>query len=176
MPTETPFRNTSYSRPSLLGIVALAIAILISGAMIGAATAQDIATPVVDATPVVVDTACESTSPGVGAEPWIRTELYFGTRLPDGSELTADQWADFLDAEITPRFPDGLTVLEGYGQFLNSQGVIAGETSVVLIIFYPAEFVEESSAALEEIRDVYETEFDQESVLRVDSEPVCVSF
>jgi len=84
MRIETPFRNPSYPRSGVPGIVALAIAILISGAMIGAATAQDLATPVVDATPVVVDTACESTSPGVGAEAWIRTELYFGTTLPDG--------------------------------------------------------------------------------------------
>ncbi|MBA3379108.1 MAG: DUF3574 domain-containing protein, partial [Chloroflexia bacterium] len=34
----------------------------------------------------------------------------------------------------------------------------------------------DSSAAIEEIRDAYETAFQQESVLRVDSEPVCVSF
>lgn len=176
MRTETPCRNTSYSRSGVLGIVVLALTILMSGTLIGAAAAQDVATPVVEATPVVVDDSCEATSPGVGAEAWIRSELYFGTTLPDGSEMTADQWADFLDAEITSRFPDGLTVLEGYGQFLNSEGIIAGETSIVLIIFHPAEFVDESSAALEEIRDLYEAEFDQESVLRVDSEPVCVSF
>ncbi len=176
MHTETPFRNTSYSRSAVPSIVALAIAILMSGTMFSAASAQDVATPVVEATPEGVANVCEATSPGVGAEPWIRTELYFGTTLPDGSEMTADQWADFLDAEITPRFPDGLTVLEGYGQFLNSEGIIAGETSIVLIIFHTGEFVDESSASIEEIRDLYEDEFDQESVLRVDSEPVCVSF
>ncbi|MDQ3656296.1 MAG: DUF3574 domain-containing protein [Chloroflexota bacterium] len=176
MHTETPFRHTSYSRSAVPGIVALAIAILMSGTMFSAASAQDVATPVVEATPEGVANMCEATSPGVGAEPWIRTELYFGTTLPDGSEMTADQWADFLDAEITPRFPDGLTVLEGYGQFLNSEGIIAGETSIVLIIFHPGEFVDESSVSIEEIRDAYETAFEQESVLRVDSEPVCVSF
>lgn len=46
----------------------------------------------------------------------------------------------------------------------------------MLIIFHPGEFVDESSASIEEIRDLYEGTFDQESVLRVDSEPVCVSF
>lgn len=171
MPAAPPFRRPSYPRPALLGIIAMAIALLVSGT----AAAQD-ATPVVDATPGSAANVCEAISPGVGAEPWIRTELYFGTTLPDGTELAGEVWADFLDEEITPRFPDGLTVLEGYGQFLNSEGIIAGETSIVLIIFHPGEFVEESSAAIEEIRDVYETQFEQESVLRVDSEPVCVSF
>jgi len=153
----------------------MVVAILVSVAFASAAAAQG-ATPVVDGTPVPVTNGCEDLAPGVGAEPWIRTELYFGTTLPDGSEMTGEQWGEFLDAEITPRFPDGLTVLEGYGQFLNSEGVIAGETSIVLIIFHPGEFVDESSAAIEEIRDLYETEFEQESVLRVDAEPVCVSF
>ncbi len=171
MDTGATVRNTSYSRRGALGIIAIAFAILMSGA-----TAAQVATPVVEGTPAAPANTCEATSPGVGAEPWIRTELYFGTTLPDGSEMTAEQWAGFLDAEITPRFPDGLTVLEGYGQFLNSEGVIAGETSIVLIIFHPGEFVDESSASIEEIRDLYEVEFDQESVLRVDSEPVCVSF
>ncbi len=132
------------------------------------------------ATPVAADTPeeadCEATSPGVGAEPWIRSELYFGTNMPDGSAITAEDWQAFLDEEITPRFPAGLTILEGYGQFLNAEGVIKAEGSIVLIIFHPAEGVVESSAALEEIRDVYEEQFDQESVLRADSEPVCISF
>jgi len=177
MHTETPFRNTSYSRSAVPGIVALAIAILMSGTMFSAASAQDVATPVVEATPEGGANVCEATSPGVGAEPWIRTELYFGTTIPnDGGDVSDAEWNAFLDEEITPRFPDGLTVLEGYGQFLNSRGVIAEEDSIVLIIFHPGEFVDESSAAIEEIRDAYEVEFDQESVLRVDSEPVCVSF
>jgi hypothetical protein len=67
-------------------------------------------------------------------------------------------------------------VLEGYGQFLNAAGTIAAEESIVLIIFYPVDAVEGSSAALEEVRDAYEVQFDQESVLRVDAAPVCVSF
>jgi hypothetical protein len=148
-------------------------AIGISGAT-AASSRQEGATPVA-ATPVA-ETACDVSAPGVGAEAWIRSELYFGTTMPDGSEITAEDWQAFLDEEITPRFPAGLTILEGYGQFLNSQGVIAAEESIVLIIFRPADTSEADSAALEEIRDAYETQFDQESVLRADSEPVCISF
>jgi hypothetical protein len=139
-----------------------------------AVMAQGAATPV-GATPVAA-TACDALAPGTGAEAWVRYELYFGTSMPDGSEVPEQAWRTFLDEEITPRFPDGLTVLEGYGQFLNSQGVIIQETSIVLIIFVPADAVAESSASIEEIRDAYETQFDQESVLRADSAPVCISF
>lgn len=143
-------------------------------ASLSMAMQDDAATPVA-ATPVVQDD-CEGLAPGVGSEPWVRAELYFGTTMPDGSEITDEAWQEFLDEEITPRFPDGLTVLEGYGQFLNSQGVIAAEESIVLIIFYPLDAATESSENLEEIRDAYETQFDQESVLRADSAPVCISF
>ncbi len=177
MHVEPSFRSTSYPRSAVLGIIAMAFAILMSATIVSAASAQAVATPVVEGTPAVAENACDATSPGVGAEPWIRTELYFGTTIPnDGGDVSDAEWNAFLDEEITPRFPDGLTVLEGYGQFLNSRGVIAEEDSIVLIIFYPGEFVEDSSAAIEEIRDAYETAFQQESVLRVDSEPVCVSF
>lgn len=144
------------------------------GAGLIAMAAQEAATPVMD--PPAVPDVCDAIAPGVGAEPWIRTELYFGTTMPDGTTITDGDWQEFLDEEITPRFPAGLTVLEGYGQFLTSQGVIAEEESIVLIIFYPAGAVEASSASLEEIRDAYEEEFEQESVLRADSEPVCISF
>jgi hypothetical protein len=174
-------------RPVPLLLIALCLAAMLgaSGAFVAGASpapgsgphamlAQDAATPVV-ATPISGG-SCDALAPGTDAEPWIRAELYFGTSKPDGSVVPESAWRTFLDEEITPRFPAGLTVLEGYGQFLTSKGVITKETSIVLIIFYPADSVAESSASLEEIRDAYETQFDQESVLRADSEPVCISF
>ena len=49
---------------------------------------------------------------------WIRSELYFAVGNEDGTGVIDEaQWRAFLDAEVTPRFPDGLTVLEGYGQW-----------------------------------------------------------
>ncbi len=172
----------------LVGVVLIAIMI---GAVAGPLGATSSSAPATggdqgkvmmaqDGTPVVaspiVSGGCDDLAPGVGSEAWIRTELYFGTTKPDGSPLTDEEWQEFLDEEITPRFPAGLTVLTGYGQFLNSSGVIAQEGSIVLILFYPTDDVEESSASIEEIRDAYEVAFEQESVLRADSAPVCISF
>lgn len=172
--------RTTSPRRRLRGIVPLLFAILLvasiaEGAGSAAASSrQESATPIA-ATPAATST-CDAAAPGVGSEPWIRSELYFGTTMPDGSPISDEAWQTFLDEEITPRFPAGLTILEGYGQFLNARGVIAAEDSIVLIIFRPADSTDADSASLEEIRDAYETQFDQESVLRVDSEPVCISF
>jgi hypothetical protein len=103
------------------------------------------------------------------AETWNRTELYFGSSKPDGSVVSEKKFQRFVDEEVTPRFPDGLTVLTGNGQFKNSAGVILKERSMVLILLYPLEPNDSSSMKIEEIREAYKSAFQQESVLRVDS-------
>ncbi|MGE5767111.1 MAG: DUF3574 domain-containing protein [Bacteroidota bacterium] len=109
-----------------------------------------------------------------GAFPMARLELYFGTQRPGGAPVTDAEWAAFLDEEVTPRFPDGLTVLTGNGQWRNSKGVVTKETSAVLVILY--EPSAEKEAAIEDIRAAYKDRFDQESVMRVDGPTQCVSF
>src|SRR5262245_46344247 len=52
------------------------------------------------------------------ASPFIRTELYFGRNKPDGTEVSRKEFDGFLSGFVTERFPDGLTVLNGRGQFL----------------------------------------------------------
>ena len=101
-------------------------------------------------------------------EVWARSELYFGSQKPDGSIVTEQEFVGFIDAEVTPRFPDGLTLLTGYGQFRNAVGTIIKERSMVLILFYPLQ-TETANHRIEEIRDAYKYAFQQESVLRVDS-------
>jgi uncharacterized protein DUF3574 len=113
----------------------------------------------------------------VAAAPFVRTELFFGARKPDGGEVSETEWEAFLDKVITPEFPDGLTVLVGKGQFRGSDGVVIEERSVVLILLYPLRARRESGRKIEKIRAAYKRDFRQESVLRVDAAaPVCVSF
>lgn len=97
-----------------------------------------------------------------------RTELYFGSEKPDGSEVTAQEFEQFVDSEVTPSFPDGLTYLTGDGQFRSSSGDIIEERSYVLILLYPLND-RNANSEIEEIREHYKREFAQESVLRVDS-------
>ena len=53
------------------------------------------------------------------AQGWVETKLYFGLGLAgDASSGVGEQgWRAFLDAEVTPRFPDGLSVVDVYGQW-----------------------------------------------------------
>lgn len=111
------------------------------------------------------------------AETFIRTELFFGRRKPDGTEVSQEEFADFLNATVTPAFPDGLTVLDGIGQFRGADGRIVQEKAKVLILLYPAQIRRLSSQKIERIRNAYKNRFQQQSVLRVDGIlPVKVSF
>jgi hypothetical protein len=102
-----------------------------------------------------------------------RLELLFGAGRKDRGEVGEGEWRAFLDEEITPRFPDGLTVLTGYGQWRNSAGQVAKETSRMLIVWYQP--TADSDARIDAVRSAYKTRFGQESVLRADGTS-CVSF
>lgn len=108
-----------------------------------------------------------------GARLWQRTELYFGLSKPDGSRISEAEYQAFLDQEVTPRFGEGFTVLNGNGQFRGANGEIVREPSKVLVLFYS--LGDAKSAAADEVRAAYRTQFQQESVLRVDA-PSCVGF
>jgi Protein of unknown function (DUF3574) len=160
----------SSARPSPR-VFALSFAILV-GALSGASFAPAALGQVAPARSEQSDQVCPSR-----ADPWARTELFFGSSKPDGTAVTEAEFTRFLDEEITPRFPEGLTLLTGLGQFRGSSGVIVRERSMLLILLYPRTAATSSSVKIEEIRDLYERRFQQESVLRADDRvPVCVSF
>jgi hypothetical protein len=120
---------------------------------------------------------CRGRAEPSGVAPFFRTELYFGSNKPDGSAVTPEEFQRFVDNEITPRFPDGLTLLTGLGQFRGSSGVIQKERSMLLILLYPVDTARRSGEKIEQIRTAYERAFQQESVLRADEPlPECVSF
>lgn len=101
-------------------------------------------------------------------EVWVRTELFFGSDRPDGSVVTEAEFRQFINEQITPRFPDGLTLLVGTGQFRGSTGVIVQERSMLLILLYPLQ-MRNGNRKIEEIREAYRRIFHQESVMRVDN-------
>lgn len=98
--------------------------------------------------------------------PVARTELFFGLARPGGSAVTAQEFQQFVDQEVTPRFPAGLTLLGGSGQFRNANGDTIKENAKLLILLYPPE--RDSSEKIDTIRMAYVRSFQQESVLRVD--------
>ena len=108
-----------------------------------------------------------------GATALARLELLFGMGKLDGGEVSDGEWRAFLDAEVSPRFPDGLMVLTGQGEWRSKVGRRAKEKTRVIEIWYrPAA---DSDAKIEAIRAAYKARFGQESVMRVDGVS-CVSF
>ena len=103
----------------------------------------------------------------------LKDELYFGLTKPGGEIVSESEWQEFVSAVITPRFREGLTVLDGSGQFLNSSGMLIRENSKIVILIY--EKSPEKNRAVNEIIENYKRTFQQESVLRATSE-VKVSF
>lgn len=102
------------------------------------------------------------------AEKFLRTELYFGRSKPDGTSVSDNDWNRFLADIVTPRFPDGFTILRATGQYREKSGKIITEPSSVLIFLYPRKARTESRSKIEEIRAAYVKQFNQESVLRMD--------
>jgi hypothetical protein len=99
---------------------------------------------------------------------WIRTELYFGMNRRDGASVTDSQWQTFVSQEVTPRFPKGFTVVPADGQYMDQSGNMTIEHSRVLVILHADNA--DARHKIAEICSLYCKQFDQESVMRVDSE------
>ena len=110
----------------------------------------------------------------LAGKPFHRTEVLLGLSKPDGSTVTEAEFQRFIDTEVTPRFPDGFTVVAGSGQFKGSDGAIVQESARVLVVLHPVAD-SRSSQSIEEIRASYKYHHQQHSVARVDGES-CASF
>jgi hypothetical protein len=104
---------------------------------------------------------------------FMRTELVFGMSRSSGPDITETEFQGFVDDQITPRFPEGLTVLSGNGQFKDASGTIVQEKAKLLVLLYP--LTKQSIKLVEDVRAEYKAIFQQQSVLRID-EQMCVSF
>ena len=102
-----------------------------------------------------------------------QTTLYFGLNRPAGEAITGQEWQQFVDQDVTPRFRDGLTVFDARGQWLGNDGKVAREASKALMLIHGKDAQSESN--IEALRGIYKTRFAQESVMRID-QPVCVQF
>lgn len=110
-----------------------------------------------------------------GLETATVAELFFGRNAGDRLRVTEADWTRFLDEEVTPRFPDGLTVTDSAGQWRDgTAGRTVREPGKVLTVVMPHP-APDAPGKLGAVIDAYKRRFDQQSVLRVLS-PACVSF
>ena len=103
-----------------------------------------------------------------------RTELYLGMSTPDGATVSDAEFQRFVDSQVSPRLPEGFTIVAASGQFQDFRGGIVREQTRVLVVLYPLGDAA-SSERIEAIRASYRAAYRQESVLRVDDES-CASF
>lgn len=115
------------------------------------------------------------------ASGWVRSELYFGLGSEDGASTRPQtdaigeaRWRAFLDREVTPRFPDGLTVFDAYGQWL-FRGAAAPERLRTRVLVVLHEDTAQHRADIEAIRVAWKQATGQQSVLW-SRQPVEVSF
>lgn len=91
--------------------------------------------------------------------------LFFGRNKGDTEVVGDAAWRAFLAEEITPRFPDGLTVMDAAGQWRDAAGRLIRERSkLVVILAAPGP---EGTRRIDAIVEAYKRDFDQDSVLRV---------
>ena len=108
-----------------------------------------------------------------GMQPYAEYRLFFGRNRGEVEVVSDADWREFLAGEVTPRFPDGLTVLDADGQWRAASGEIERERSKMLLVL--AEPGEEALQRTEAIAESYKRRYGQGSVLRTVGS-ACASF
>ncbi len=117
---------------------------------------------------------CASLGPATcpaGQSPGRTVELFFGRNIGDRVGVSEADFQRFVDEELTPRFPDGLTVLDAAGQWRGASGVIGREPSKLVILVLPGRAGDEGK--LDAVRQAYRIRFAQEAVLQT-VQPACL--
>jgi hypothetical protein len=91
-------------------------------------------------------------------------ELFFG-RTKAGRFVVSDAaWTKFLGDTITPNFPDGLTVFDGYGQSRDPATGAIGRSPKVKVVLIAIDPTPDAPSRLNAVIDGYRTRFGQRSV------------
>ena len=113
--------------------------------------------------------------PGV-TRGWLDTKLYFGLGTIDQPEkgISEARWRQFLDEEVTPRFPDGFSVIDVYGQWQGKNQRAPERLRTKLIVLEHPD-TKENGDKIDAIRTAWKKITGDQSVLRV-TQPADVSF
>jgi len=101
-------------------------------------------------------------------------ELMFGRDIGGRVAVSESAWRRFVAREITPRFPDGLTITSATGQWRDGlSGAIVREPSKLVLIVLPGRA--DDQARLDAVVNAYKRQFRQQAV-GVIEQPACISF
>jgi hypothetical protein len=101
-------------------------------------------------------------------------QLLFGRNVEDRARVSEADFNIFVAREVSPRFPDGFTVIDATGQWRDARrGTTVHEATKIIEIVLPAG--EDNRRKIEAIVEVYKTQFQQQSVGLIIA-PACVRF
>jgi hypothetical protein len=119
-------------------------------------------------------TASPLSCAGVGGTSMLEYQLFFGRGIPGRADLTDQEWADFAAQVVTPHLPDGFTVFDADGQWMNpATHRIAKDHTKVIIVALPD--TPAGASVIAAIKDAYRTQFHQQSV-GTTVHPTCGAF
>lgn len=99
-----------------------------------------------------------------GEEPLRTAQLFFGRNIAGQPGISETGFSSFVEEELKPRFPKGLTVLDGGRQWQGSENALIRQAAKVVVIVLPTRG---SDKLLNEVRERYKARFQQESVLLI---------
>lgn len=108
-----------------------------------------------------------------GGRERVVADLMFGRNIGGALGVSERDFARFVDAEVTPRFPDGLTILDTRGQYRSASGALIREPGKVISIVLADEA--RDLPRLAQVAEAYKRRFRQESV-GVITRRACVAF
>ena len=104
----------------------------------------------------------------------LEIDLMFGRNIGGEVGVSEEQWTNFVASEISPRFPQGLSVDDALGQWRDREtNAIVKEPSKDVQIIVPQDA--EVKGKIDAIVTAYKERFQQQSV-GVVMRPACVSF
>jgi hypothetical protein len=106
-----------------------------------------------------------------GQERLRTAQLFFGQRVEGQPWVSETQFRRFVEEELTTRFPDGLTVLEGGRQWKGDENREIRDAAKVVLIVLPKDG--DAQNRLQAVQAAYKVRFNQDSVLKV-TPPACV--
>ena len=107
-------------------------------------------------------------------KPMLEISLMFGRNIGGELGVSEEVWSEFVASEITPRFPDGLTVDDAVGQWRDTETArVVKEPSKDVRVVVPAGA--DIQEKIDAIVAAYKQRFHQQAV-GVVIRPACASF
>lgn len=105
-------------------------------------------------------------------KPMLRAELFFGRTIGDRFGVTDRLWQIYVDRELTPRFPEGFTVIDGRGQWREDDAVMREASKIVIMVMPDSA---DARTRIATAMNAYIKQFRQKSVGLV-TQTVCAAF